>query len=83
MPVRFIPHHPRQKEEKTVLGTGIPRPQEKSSGPPGNEPVAEISCETCFFGQSGLCSLPKEEACPTFRAGWLVKVPAAKAAERR
>ncbi|RJQ42223.1 MAG: hypothetical protein C4534_11000 [Gaiellales bacterium] len=29
----------------------------------------EATCDTCFFGASSLCSLPRTQICPTFRSG--------------
>ncbi len=36
----------------------------------------EASCDTCFFGLSALCSLPKGEACPTFRLQFIATLRA-------
>ena len=30
--------------------------------------VAQLSCKDCYFRQEGLCALPGEVVCPTFRA---------------
>jgi hypothetical protein len=27
----------------------------------------EVTCEDCFFRKAGLCALPVESPCPTFR----------------
>ncbi len=46
--------------------TGAVSTEGKTFGTAVNQ-VADPTCETCFFGMSELCSLPKGEACPTFR----------------
>jgi hypothetical protein len=29
---------------------------------------ADVTCDDCYFRRSGLCALPSERPCPTFRA---------------
>jgi hypothetical protein len=29
---------------------------------------AEVQCSDCYFRRAGLCALPQETPCPTFRA---------------
>ena len=29
---------------------------------------ADLTCDDCYFRRSGLCALPSERPCPTFRA---------------
>ena len=42
-------------------------PVENPAKEKAGKAIAEGSCDTCFFGLSQLCSLPQDEACPTFR----------------
>jgi len=30
--------------------------------------LAQVTCADCYFRRSGLCALPTEAPCPTFRA---------------
>lgn len=30
--------------------------------------LANVTCSDCYFRRAGLCALPGEAACPTFRA---------------
>lgn len=47
----------------SAKGAGMEKPSKN---------VTEVSCDACFFGISELCSLPKGEACATFRPQWMV-----------
>lgn len=31
--------------------------------------LTRVSCEDCYFRRAGLCALPGDTPCPTFRAG--------------
>lgn len=51
---------------KLYGNTRIATEPDRASREDRNE-LADESCDNCFFGQSGLCSLPKDEGCSTFR----------------
>ncbi|MHB0914065.1 MAG: hypothetical protein ACYC5A_09265 [Thermoleophilia bacterium] len=40
--------------------------------------LPDDSCSACFFGASGLCSLPHHKACPTFRPSDAVRLRIAR-----
>ena len=56
-----------------MTATGLSSPQDADTRKSGQN-VTEVSCDACFFGLSQLCSLPKGEACATFRPQWMVSV---------
>ena len=58
--------------------TALPTPgavsaQQAPAEEAGKSVFTEVSCDACFFGLSQLCSLPKDEACATFRPQWMVQ----------
>jgi hypothetical protein len=60
-----IIHFPLKAREAhfPLMGLAV---SEQSAGMAGKIDGTD-KCTTCFFGTSELCSLPRQEKCPTFR----------------
>jgi hypothetical protein len=40
----------------------------REDGPPMTPSRGNVTCQDCYFRRTGLCALPGETPCPTFRA---------------